>query len=180
MLMNLLWWEDPARGDKAPDSVVFSPPGKGTTAHQSAMASGFDIELYDLNSKLVLRVSEEEDKRFNAWNTPPNQKPLKIYPHLLTTNIDEPQAELFKHPLSKVIGQRADGEPLMNLWSIASTIACIASLRPNPKAEQLFAYLVSNSNPLIDAKALLDRCRKLEPAAIRQAITLLEDGMVPS
>jgi hypothetical protein len=91
-------------------------------------------------------------------------------------NIPPDQAKIFQHPLAEVIGYDGD-EPIMNLWGSAAALTCIASLQPNPTAEQNFLKLVVEASPLVDAQALLDRCRNCEPAAVRQAIALVAAGM---
>jgi hypothetical protein len=94
-------------------------------------------------------------------------------------NISPDKAQMFQHPLAEVIGYDGD-EPIMNLWGSAAALTCIASLQPNPTAEQNFLRLISEANPIVDAQALLERCRKCEPAAVRQAIALVAAGIEKS
>jgi hypothetical protein len=95
-------------------------------------------------------------------------------------NIPPDQAKIFQHPLAEVTGRDDFDEPIMNLWGSAAALTCIASLQPNPTAEQNFLKLVVEASPLVDAQALLDRCRNCEPAAVRQAIALVAAGIEKS
>lgn len=95
-------------------------------------------------------------------------------------NISPDKAQMFQHPLAEVIGRDDFGEPIMNLWGSAAALTCIASLQQNPTAEQNFLKLVVEANPVVDAQALLERCRKCEPAAVRQAIALVAAGIEKS
>ncbi len=84
---------------------------------------------------------------------------------------------LFHHPLMQ-FGIKADNseEELVDTWT-ACAFWLYQAACGDKTAMHLAIELINGANPLIDAKALIQRCQQLDKAAIRQATALMNSQL---
>jgi hypothetical protein len=86
----------------------------------------------------------------------------------------------FLHPASKfpnIVNLRGNGEPMLDLYTMAGVILYTACANNNAKARENALSTSAKNARMADVQQLFEQCKKGDRTAILKMITLIVSGM---